>query len=60
MHLATCQLDLNQPQNTDILHSIVEENQNIIYVYMMCVKFFLLGLSRYTMDDISYLHDHIW
>ena len=44
MHLATYQLDLNQPQNTDILHSIIEENQNIIYVYMMCVKNLFTGI----------------
>ena len=25
----------------------------------MCVNFFLLGLSRYIMDDISYLHDQV-
>ena len=61
MNLATYQLDLNQPQNTDILHSIVEENQKIIYVYMMCVNNLFTGVIEiyYGMDDISYLHDQV-
>ena len=44
MHLATYQLDLKQPQNTDILHSIVEENQkNNICIYDVCEKLVYSG-----------------
>lgn len=37
VHLVTYQLDLNQPQNTDILHSIVEVYKEIITIYMTSV-----------------------